>query len=258
MVKFSIVTPVFNGDKFIEQLIQNINKQSYKNIQHIVIDGASKDKTVEILEKHKDKLTYISERDTGQSNALNKGLKMVTGDIVTWLNADDYYADNTVLERVAKYFEDPSVNIISGKCKLIDLETGQEKLIPQLEINEQSLVRWWHEHSIPAQPSIFFRKSLLDKYGMIDESLHYCMDHELWLRFLSNGEKFTVVPDLLSVYQVHPESKTGTSIPKFVKEHDKVAKRFWGKPWQIKFYRNLAYYIYASFKYKSVFKYLQQ
>ncbi len=259
MVKFSIVTPVYNGAKFIEDHILKLQKQTHRNIEHIVIDGASSDGTVEILEKHKDKLTYVSEKDSGQSNAINKGLKMVTGDIVTWLNADDFYSDDNVLSRVAEYFEDPSVTILSGKCMLLDLETGEEKLIPQLEINEETLIRWWVEYSIPAQPSIFFRKSLLDKYGSIDESLHYCMDHDLWLRFLTGGEKFKVVPDLLSVYQLHPESKTGSSIPKFVREHDKVAKRYWGKIWELKFYRRFLQHIYARYyKYRKVFSLLKQ
>ncbi|CAG1023243.1 putative glycosyltransferase EpsJ [Patescibacteria group bacterium] len=258
MVRFSIITPVYNGEKFIEKNIIKLQAQTYKNFEHIVIDGASEDKTVEILEKYKDRLTYISEKDSGQSNAINKGLRMAIGDVITWLNADDFLYDNTVLEKVAKYFEDPSITIIEGRCKLVDLSTGEEKIIPQPEVTERSLTRWWVEYSVPPQPSIFFRKSLVDQYGLIDESLHYCMDHELWLRFLSNGEKFTQIPDILSIYQVHPESKTGTSIPKFVKEHNKVAKRYWGKVWQPRFYKHLAEHIYASFKFRKVFKYLKE
>lgn len=258
MVKFSIITPVFNGEKFIEKNILHLRDQTYQNFEHIVIDGASQDNTIKILDKYKDFIKYISEKDSGQSNAINKGFKMATGDVVTWLNADDYLYDNSTLELIANHFEDPNVNIVQGKCKLVDLSTGEERIIPQPEVTESALIRWWNENSVPAQPSIFFRKSLIDKYGLIDESLHYCMDHELWLRFLSNGETFKQIPDLLSIYQLHPDSKTGSSTPKFVKEHDKVAKRYWGKPWQPKFYIHLSEHIYASYKFKNVFKYLKQ
>jgi glycosyltransferase involved in cell wall biosynthesis len=258
MVKISIITPVFNGDKFIEDNIKKLQQQSYKNFEHIIIDGKSTDRTVEVLEKYKDIIQYVSEKDSGQSNAINKGFQMATGSIVTWLGVDDYFSDNDVLKRIVKYFEDPTITILEGLCKVIYLDTGVEKLVPQPDVTEESLIRWWNENSVPPQPSIFFRKELLDKYGLLDESLHYCMDHELWLRFLSNGEKFTQINDLLSIYQIHPESKTGSSTPKFVKEHNKVAKRYWGKPWQLKFYRHVAEHFYARYKFKHVFEYLKQ
>lgn len=256
MGKISIITPVYNGEKFIEDNIKRLQNQSYKNFEHIIVDGGSTDNTVKILERYKDKIKYISEKDNGQSDAINKGFKMATGDIATWLGVDDYYADKDVLKRIAEYFKDPSINILEGRCKVIYLEENREYLVPNPEVTEKNLIRWWNENSIPPQPAIFFRKELLDKYGLLDESLHYCMDHELWLRFLSNGEKFTQVEDLFAIYQIHPESKTGSSTSKFVREHDKVAKRYWGKPWQIKYYKHMAEYIYAKFKFKHVFSHL--
>lgn len=257
MVKISIITPVFNGEKFIEDNIRKLQNQSYKNFEHIVIDGGSTDKTVEILRKYKDTIQYISEKDKGQSSAINKGFRIATGSIITWLGVDDYFADDDVLNRVAEYFQDPTINILEGRCKVVYLETGKEQLVPQPEVTKESLIRWWNQNSVPAQPAIFFRKELLDKYGLLDETLHYCMDHELWLRFLSNDEKFYLVNDLFSIYQIHPESKTGSSIPKFVKEHDKVAKRYWGNLLQPKFYRYLAEYIYARIKFKDTFRHLK-
>lgn len=256
MVKISIVTPVFNGEKFIEESIKKLQSQSYENVEHIVIDGGSTDRTIEILDKYK--IKYISEKDNGQSDAINKGFRLATGDVVTWLGVDDYYTDKDVLEKVAKYFENPELRILEGRCKVVYLGENRELLVPNPEVTKENLIRWWNENSIPPQPSIFFKKDLLDRYGLLDESLHFCMDHDLWLRFLSNGEKFVQVEDLFSIYQIHSESKTGSSTHKFVKEHDKVAKRYWGKIWQPSYYKHLAEYIYAKRKFKNVFKYLSQ
>jgi glycosyltransferase involved in cell wall biosynthesis len=258
MAKISIITPVFNGEKFIEDCIRSVQSQLNVDTEHIIIDGGSKDKTVDIIKSFGDKVQYISEKDNGQSDAINKGFKMATGEIITWLGVDDYFADSNVLERVMKYFEDKDVNIVEGRCKLVYLDTGHELIVPRPQVTKHNLVKWWVENSVPAQPAIFFRRSLIEKYGYLDESLHFCMDHELWLRFLSKGEKFKMVDDLFAVYQVHPESKTGSSTPKFVREHDKVAKRFWGKPWQLEYYRNVAEYLYARYyKFKEVFRYLK-
>lgn len=257
MVKISIITPVYNGEKFIENSIKKLQNQSFQNFEHIIIDGASTDKTVEILEKYKSTIRYVSEKDNGQSSAINKGFRMSTGNIITWLGVDDYFADNDVLNRIIEYFKDQTVSILEGRCKVVYLETGREQLVPQPEVTKDSLIRWWNQNSIPPQPSIFFKRELLNKYGLLDETLHYCMDHELWLRFLSKGEKFRLVDDLFSIYQIHPESKTGSSISEFVKEHDEVAKRYWGNFLQPKFYRHLAEYIYARIKFKDTFRHLK-
>lgn len=255
MVKLSIITPVYNGVKFIEDNVLNVQAQSYKNIEHIIIDGGSTDGTLKILEKYKNVITYISEKDKGQSDAINKGFKLSSGDVVTWLGVDDYYENPNVLEAVAKYFEDQNIKVLEGTSKIIYLQTGKERMVSQPEISERNLIRWWNEGSIPPQPSIFFRRELIEKYGDLDINLHYCMDHDLWLRFLVNGEKFTLVKDLFSIILIHPESKTGSATNNFIKEHDKVAKRYWGKLYQPKFWRRLLEYIYARYyKFKHVFR----
>lgn len=257
MVKFSIITPVYNGEKFIEECILNIQNQTEKNLEHILIDGGSTDSTVSILNKYKNSIKFISEKDNGQSDAINKGFKMAIGDIVCWLNADDLFYDVNVLRDVAEIFEEKKCKIISGRCVLRDLSTNAESVIPQLGISLDSMIRWWNSYSIPPQPAIFFKRELIDKYGYLDDSLHYCMDHELWLRFLSNGEVFCQTQRVFAIYQLHPESKTGSTVSKFILEHDLVAKRYWGKLWEPRFYRHLAEYIYAKFKFRSLFRNLK-
>lgn len=257
MVKISIITPVFNGETFIQDNIEKLQTQSYRNFEHIIIDGGSTDNTVKILEANNHLVKFISEKDRGQSEAINKGFRLAQGDIVTWLGVDDYYSDTEVLARVIKLFDNPNIRILEGRCKVVNLEDGSDFLVPNPEVNKNNMIRWWNENSVPPQPAIFFRRELLDKYGLLDESLHYCMDHDLWLRFLSNGEKFIQVDDLYAIYQIHPDSKTGSSTPKFVREHDKVAKRYWGRKWQPIYYKHLAEYIYAKRKFRNVFNYLK-
>jgi glycosyltransferase involved in cell wall biosynthesis len=245
--KITIVTPVFNGRKFIKNVIKNIQDQEYKNVEHIIIDGGSTDGTVEILQNYKGKIKYVSEKDKGQSDAINKGFRMATGEIITWLGVDDYYADNMVLNKVADYFSEENTNIIYGRCKLINLTTGKEDLLPQNPVTEENMIRWWNWYMIPAQPAIFFRKKLLDECGYLDLSLNYTMDHDLWHRFIKKGYQFQLVPEVFSIYQVHEDSKTGSSAGKFLKEHMVVSRRYWGKLWQLKYWRRCAQYYYAKY-----------
>ncbi len=259
-IKISIITPVFNGEKFIKDVIDNIKSQNYENYEHIIIDGGSRDNTVKIIEENKHtKLKYISEKDNGQSDALNKGFKMASGEVITWLCADDLYVDTSVLAKVANYFQNEETNIIYGRCKLLDLETNEESLIPQNAVTEEDLIRWWNWAIVPPQPAIFFRDRILKEAGYLDASLNYCMDHDLWLKFLKNGHEFKLVDDIFAIYRVHPDSKTGSQTAKFVKEHDKVGKRYWGSKLSLRYYIRFLQYFYARYyKFKNVFEWLKK
>ena len=118
-LKFSVITPSFNNAQYIEQTIKSVLEQNYPNFEHIVIDGGSTDGTVEILKKHSH-LKWVSEKDEGQADALNKGFRMATGDIIAWINSDDWYEPN-IFGNIAEWFErNPDKNIVMGDCNLID------------------------------------------------------------------------------------------------------------------------------------------
>jgi len=183
--KNSIIIPTLNQAKFIEETIHSVLDQNYPNLELIVLDGASTDGTLEILQKYDDPLTWISEPDKGQVDAINKGLRMVTGDVVGYLNSDDLYTATTLMT-VSKYFSDhPEAKIETGKCINID----------QNGVETRSLIKFyknfWLTFGIDkclmvldyvSQPSTFWRTELIHSIGFFDGQFHNAMYSDYWLR----------------------------------------------------------------------------
>ncbi len=223
--KISVVTPSFNNGNYIEQTILSVVEQNYPNFEHFVMDGGSTDGTVRILKKYKH-LHWVSEKDNGQSHALNKGFRAVSGEIIAWINSDDWYEPN-VFHRVAAFFmQNPDKNIVMGNCNLID-ESGR---VFDVVVNHargfDELANYKAARSIPTQPAIFFRKKLLDVYGLLDESLFYAMDYDLWLRFAMHNY-FYHINETFANYRFHPGAKGGDQDwDKFMPEWEKVSKKY--------------------------------
>ncbi len=207
--KISIITPSLNQGHFIEATIRSILEQGYPNLEYIVIDGGSTDETLAILERYAGRLTWISEKDRGQADAINKGLRMVTGEIMAYLNADDLLLPGALL-RVAKVFtEDPQIMWLTGRCRIID-EQGRE--IRKLITLYKNL--WLTVHSRAgllitdyiSQPATFWRARMFREAGPFDDSLHYAMDYEYWLR-LEAIQPLKVIHDYLAAFRIHQQSK---------------------------------------------------
>jgi glycosyltransferase involved in cell wall biosynthesis len=199
----SIVTPTFNSSKYLQQTIDSIQRQRLQSFEHIVIDGMSTDGTVEILKKHSH-IKWISEKDTGQSEALNKGFRMATGEILAWQNADDLYTDHA-FEVVAEYFrKNPSIGLVYGDYQLVDEKGGWI-----CDVHPPKWNRWLFEHGrfVPLQPTVFWRRSVYEKVGELDPSLHYCMDVDFFSR-ASRHFEFSYIPELLGQFRIHDQSKT--------------------------------------------------
>lgn len=206
--KISIVTPSYNQGQFIEQTILSVINQNYPNLEYIIIDGGSTDNTIEIIKKYEKHIMYwVSEPDRGQTHALNKGFAKCTGDIMAYLNSDDYYAEG-VFFRISEIFKDPSVNIINGECAWFWEGSDKINIQKARNVSYQRLLKYWIGDVIPAQPSVFFRKSVLDHVGYPDESLIYGMDVDMWIK-MSKYYQFTTVNELFSYYRFHKASKTG-------------------------------------------------
>ncbi|MEJ1237893.1 glycosyltransferase family 2 protein [Chryseolinea sp. T2] len=223
--KISIVTPSFNQGKFLERSILSVIDQGYSELEYIVIDGGSLDESVVVLRKYEKYLAYwVSESDRGQSHALNKGLAMATGDIVSWLGADDWYEPGC-FENIAKAYAQGTTDILVGDCVVHYANTSKEVLLSPDCPTFSSLLRYWRPQFCPPQPSIFFPRSELDKVGLLDETLHYGMDLDLWLR-LSLSSRFRHVSSVLSHYLIHEDSKSGSGFNKFRTEWRMITRKY--------------------------------
>lgn len=208
--KFSIITPSFNQGRYIRETIDSVQNQSYPNIEHIVIDGGSTDETVSILKSYPH-LQWVSESDKGQSDALNKGFAKATGDIIGWVNSDDWYPEN-IFHDVAQALEEHP--IVMGACELRDGSGNFLELIPNRERSWFDILKYWVPYSIPTQPSIFFRREILDQVrrpdgNIFDEELFYCMDFDLWLRVCLQYPLIKRLDRVLSYYRMTEDNKTG-------------------------------------------------
>jgi len=221
--KISIVTPSFNQGNYIEETIRSVILQDYPNLEYIIIDGGSTDQTLEIIKKYEPWLAYwVSEPDSGQSNAINKGFARCSGDIVTWLGSDDYL-EKDALFKVAEHYNDANWAVLLGTCIMFYEGTTETLLLDSGQVTFNSLLKTWKMHFCPPQPAMYIRKKVLDELGFLNEDLKYAMDYELWLR-ISKRHKFKFINQNLAYYRVHKASKTGAEggMKKFYFEWYKV------------------------------------
>ncbi|MGZ4042517.1 MAG: glycosyltransferase family 2 protein [Bacteroidia bacterium] len=216
--KISIITPSFNQGQFIEQTILSVLDQNYPNLEYIIIDGGSTDNSVDIIKKYEHRLTYwVSEKDKGQSDAINKGLAKATGEIINWLNSDDYY-DPGVLKNLAALFSNDSIMCVTGQTRLVDSTNTKTRYLKTF-VNKDNLVNTaCHLHI--EQPATFFRKKALDSLGPLSQELHYVMDKEWWLKYLlSDGTKNIHETDDITInFRIHATSKTMAGTKNFIND----------------------------------------
>lgn len=213
--KISIVTPSYNQAQYLEETIRSVLLQNYPNLEYIIIDGGSTDGSVEIIKKYEPWLTYwVSEKDRGQPHAINKGFEISTGEIMAWINSDDYFACN-VFEEIAKAFTNHRTLWVAGLCKTIQTDGS---IVDDWHEPEHHLVNWFFS-SLYAQPSIFWRRSLWEKSSRIDDALQYSFDYELWLQFVKHQPFPLWIEKNLSFFRVHEKSKSMQKSGEFVKEN---------------------------------------
>lgn len=227
-LKISIITPSFNQGMFIEETITSVMDQNYPNTEHIVVDAGSTDNTLQILKKFGHKIKWISEPDNGQSDAINKGIKMATGDIIAFINSDDYYLPGAFKKVIAYFEKHPDTKLLTGDYIIIN--SKKDKI--------HHYIYWYKKilRNFPnftmlcfanfiAQPSTFWRKSTSHEIGLFNINLRYTMDYDYWLRVM---EKYplSVIDDVLSAFRVHKESKGGSQYKSQFREEIKVASNF--------------------------------
>jgi glycosyltransferase involved in cell wall biosynthesis len=213
--RISIVTPSRNQGAYIEETILSVLHQNYPDLEYIVVDGASTDQTPAILERYRDRLSLIiSEPDTGQSNAINKGMAKTTGDILTWLNSDDMLAPGA-LAAAALAFDTHSADMIAGLCQIYRdgvLESQHLTCCPDGELPVDELLdleQGWNAGQFFMQPEVMFGRDIWQRAGgYVEERYFYSMDYELWLRFAHAGARLHVIGRPMAWFRTHEEQKT--------------------------------------------------
>lgn len=212
-LKISIITVSYNQGDYIEDNILSVVNQQYDNFEHIIIDACSTDSTIDILKKYPH-LIWTSEPDKGQSDGLNKGFRKAQGDIIAWINSDDMLYPGA-LEKINAFFSaNPDKYVLTGNQVIVDGTGKQMRVIPAEKFTYEHLL---NERSSVIQNATFFRRSVLLDVGYLDESFHYTMDHELFVRIASKYESF-VINENLACFRIWEGSKTSTSQIKFFKE----------------------------------------
>lgn len=234
--KITVVTPSYNQGQFIEATLKSVIGQQYPNLEYIVCDGGSTDETVEILKKYTDRITWwCSEKDKGQSDAINKGMRRATGDIVCWINSDDVLLPGT-LHTVAKFYHDhPDTDFANGYTVEMDRDG---KIINFTHI---VMSRFFFRHGCYniSQPGMFWRREIFDKIGYIDESFHAKMDVEWLTRVYEAGLKVRRINRNLGAIRIYPETKTAQGGAIWKRDTDALRERYHGRylPENGRFYR---------------------
>ena len=203
----SIVTPSFNTGRYLTAAISSVLTQDWPNIDYLVMDGGSTDSTLDVLKSFGEKLHWISEKDNGQSDAINKGFIRTNGQILTWLNADDAYAAGAVRTAMEYFQAHPEVALVYGNADYID--AAGNLIAPCAHIEPFNFHRLLHYSDYIVQPAAFFRRSAFDAVGGLDASLNWTMDYDLWLK-IARRFKVAYIPKPLAHYRWLDNNKTAT------------------------------------------------
>ena len=203
--KVSIVTPSFNQGRFLEESIRSVLEQDYPNIEYILVDGGSKDNSVEVIKKYQDRFAWwVSEKDSVHADALNKGFSHATGEILAWLNSDDVYFPHAVSEAVEILKSHPGVGMVYGDADLIDDSGATVGRFASKQTSYRQMLRG--SVHIP-QATTFWRANLWRQIGPLDLSLFYSFDYDLWVR-LAKASQILYVPRRWAKFRIHRAGKT--------------------------------------------------
>ena len=219
-IKVSIITVCYNAETTIEKTINSVLSQTYPNIEYIIIDGKSKDNTVNVINKYKSKIAkFVSEPDNGIYDAMNKGIKMATGDVIGIINADDWY-DKDAVENILNIFHNSNAEIVYGKAKMIYHDQSY------FYTAKAELEKLWYDVRI-MHPTVFVKNEVYDKYGLFDLSYELAADYELILRYYIDKVKFLYMDEVVVNFTLG--GKSTIEFAKGVKEVKEISLKYASK-----------------------------
>jgi glycosyltransferase involved in cell wall biosynthesis len=203
-MKISVITPSFNQGQFIGDTINSVLSQDIPEIEYVVMDGGSTDDTIQVLKSFGSRVRWVSEKDNGQADAVNKGLNATNGEIIGWINSDDIYYPGALNEVINFFHLNPDIDVLYGKADHINILGIPFEEYPSEEWNFERLLR----HCFICQPALFFRRKVVQQCGPLDQKLNYCMDYEYWIRLALSGLKFQYIGKKLAGSRLYNENKT--------------------------------------------------
>jgi len=221
--RVSVVTPSFNQAPYLEETIRSVLLQGYPNLEYIVMDGGSTDGSVEIIRRYADWVAaWVSERDAGQADAINKGFRHASGEILAWLNSDDIFYPGAVQAQVKYLIERPTVEVVYGDCQYVSAHGQPVQTAYARPFAPRELLRF----TLMYQPTVFFRRAAMERSGPLDAGFQFALDAEYWLRLHRNGARFGYHPALVATYRLHDSSKTIGSVTKMHAETERLIVQY--------------------------------
>lgn len=230
-MRLSVVTPSLNQGRYLRACLDSVRTAAEAagghEVEHIVIDGGSTDETPAIL-RGQNFAKWISEPDRGQSEAINKGLRMSSGGILAYLCADDLYETESIARVLDAFESDEDIDVVYAGYSFLEGDSGRKRRKSAAKFRPDNL----HNSNPLGQPAVWWRRRVYQNFGGFDESLHYCMDHEYWLR-LGTNVRWHYLPEALAVSRLHADAKTSRQLPSMWRETARMLTRDgWRlKPW---------------------------
>jgi glycosyltransferase involved in cell wall biosynthesis len=220
--RISVVTPTLNAERYLPECLTSLRAQDYPAMEHLVVDGGSVDRSFEVVQAFGHSI-WVWAPGLNQSQAINAGLRRATGEVVAWLNADDTYAPGALWCVAEAFGEQPDLDALYGECAVVGPD-GQHLWTERP--GPYHFERLLRRGNYLAQPAVFLRRRVLERVGLLDESLEYAMDYDLWLRL--RGARVAHVPRVLATFRWYPSSKTARNTRGNWRESMRIVRRYGG------------------------------